>query len=250
MVKPTIGICCEFAQKHGAEFVQIFFEKLLDNFARRVYNDIVPERTGAKKNSVATNATEGGFMNITKKIYKGAGRTQMVSALTGKTVPVGTEYALIEATTGAMCRCTIPVAELNTVKRCKSFARTRGGVKPFTPGDGRGRKHPVEVRLNIPAGNENRVETKALLCTAGFRFESRGFNTKTVLDCGSWTAWMQAHAGEMDVEIYVRDRKTGLEYCCNLATVDPKSDERVALQRAHGTNTDTAKRRGNSKPTK
>lgn len=49
MVKPTIGICCEFAQKHGAEFMQFFFEKAIDNFARRVYNDIVPGKTGAKK---------------------------------------------------------------------------------------------------------------------------------------------------------------------------------------------------------
>ena len=48
MVKPTSGICCEIAQKHGAEFVQIFFEKTLDIFARRVYNDIVPGKTGAK----------------------------------------------------------------------------------------------------------------------------------------------------------------------------------------------------------
>ena len=80
-------------------------------------------------------------MVITNKIYKGAGRTQMVSALTGKPVPVGTEYALIETSTGAMCRCTVPTAELSTVKRCKSFAKVRGGVKPFTPEDGRGRKN-------------------------------------------------------------------------------------------------------------
>ena len=189
-------------------------------------------------------------MIITNKIYKGAGRTQLTSALTGKVVPIGTEYALIETSAGAMCRCAIPVAELNTVKRCKAFARTRGGVKPFTPEDGRGRKHPVEVRLIVPAGNENRVATKALLCTAGFRFESRGFNTKTVLDAGSWTAWMQAHAGEMDVEIYVRDRKTGLEYAGNLLDMDVKSETVVAVQRGHGTDTNTAKRRGNSKSTK
>ena len=189
-------------------------------------------------------------MVITNKIYKGAGRTQMVSALTGEPVPVGTEYALIETSTGAMCRCAVPVTELNTVKRCKTFAKVRGGVKPFTPGDGRGRKHPVEVRLNIPAGNENRVATKALLCTSGFRFESRGFTVKTVLDAGSWTAWMQAHSGEMDVEIYVRDRKTGLEYSGNLLDMDVKSETVVAVQRGHGTDTNTAKRRGNSKSTK
>lgn len=189
-------------------------------------------------------------MNITMKIYKGAGRTQMVSALTGKPVPVGTEYALIETAPGAMCRCAVPTAELNTVKRCKVFARTRGGVKPFTPEDGRGRKHPVEIRLIVPAGNENRVATKALLCTAGFRFESRGFNTKTVLDAGSWTAWMQAHSGEMDVEIYVRDRKTGLEYAGNLIDMDVKSDVVVAVQKGHGTDTNTAKRRKSSKSDK
>lgn len=49
MVKPTIGICCEFAQKHGAEFVQFFFEKTLDIFTRRVYNGIATGKTGAKK---------------------------------------------------------------------------------------------------------------------------------------------------------------------------------------------------------
>lgn len=189
-------------------------------------------------------------MNITTKIYKGAGRVQMVSALTGKPVPVGTEYALIETSAGAMCRCSVPTAELNTVKRCKAFAKVRGGVKPFTPEDGRGHKHPVEVRLNVPAGNASRVETKALLCTAGFVFQTRGFSTKTVLDAGSWTAWMQAHAGELDVEIYVRDRKTGMEYSGNLIDIDVKSDVVVAVQKGHGTDTNTAKRRKSSKPTK
>ena len=52
MVKPTIGICCEFAQKHAAEFVQIFFEKFIDKSVRRVYNDIVPGKTGAKKKTL------------------------------------------------------------------------------------------------------------------------------------------------------------------------------------------------------
>lgn len=186
-------------------------------------------------------------MVITKRLYKGAGRTRLVSALTGKEMPVGTEYVLVETSAGAMCRCAVPTAELNTVKRCKVFAHTRGGVKPFTPGDGRGQKHPVEVRLNIPAGNANRVETKALLCTAGFRFESRGFSAKAVLDCGSWTAWMQAHVREMDVEIYVRDRKTGMEYSGNLLDIDVKQETVLAVQRGHGTDTNTAKRRGNGK---
>lgn len=186
-------------------------------------------------------------MNITTKIYKGAGRTQLTSALTGKPVAIGTEYVLIETSAGAMCRCSVPTVELNTVKRCKVFARTRGGVKPFTPEDGRGRKHPVEIRLNVPAGNENRVATKALLCTSGFNFQTRGFSTKTVLDAGSWTAWMQAHAGELDVEIYVRDRKTGLEYSGNLLDMDVKSETVVAVQRGHGTDTNTAKHRKSSK---
>ena len=248
MVKPTSGICCEFAQKHGSEFMQNFFEKLLDKSVCRVYNDIVPETTGTK--TLAGHGRRRITMVVTKKIYKGAGRTQMVSALTGKPVSVGTEYMLIETAPGAMCRCAVPTAELSTGKRCKAFARTRGGVKPFTPEDGRGRKHPVEIRLIVPAGNENRVATKALLCTAGFVFQTRGFSTKTVLDAGSWTAWMQAHAGEMDVEIYVRDRKTGLEYSGNLLDIDVKSDVVIAVQRGHGTDTNTAKRRKSSKPTK
>ena len=54
MVKPTSGICCELAQKHGAEFVQNFFEKPLDKFARRVYNGIVPGTTGTKNNQPDT----------------------------------------------------------------------------------------------------------------------------------------------------------------------------------------------------
>ena len=61
MVKPTSGICCEFAQKHGAEFVQIFFEKALDKSARRVYNDIVPGKTGAKKKTLQQKQQNGGF---------------------------------------------------------------------------------------------------------------------------------------------------------------------------------------------
>ena len=52
MVKPTIGICCEFAQKHGSEFVQIFFEKAIDKSTRRVYNKCVPGKTGAKKKTL------------------------------------------------------------------------------------------------------------------------------------------------------------------------------------------------------
>ena len=248
MVKPTIGICCEFAQKHAADFVQIFLKKHLTNPPGGCIMALFPK--GRERKKQPDTAEKRSTMVITNKIYKGAGRTQMVSALTGKVVPIGTEYALIETAPGAMCRCTVPTAELNTVKRCKAFAKVRGGVKPFTPEDGRGRKHPVEIRLNIPAGNENRVATKALLCTSGFRFESRGFNTKTVLDAGSWTAWMQAHAGEMDVEIYVRDRKTGLEYSGNLLDMDVKSETVVAVQRGHGTDTNTAKRRKSSKPTK
>ena len=49
MVKPTSGICCEFAQKHDSEFVQNFFEKAIDIFVRRVYNGIATGKTGAKK---------------------------------------------------------------------------------------------------------------------------------------------------------------------------------------------------------
>ena len=60
MVKPTSGICCEFAQKHGSEFVQNFFEKAIDIFARRVYNDIVPGKTGAKKKTLQQCNRNGG----------------------------------------------------------------------------------------------------------------------------------------------------------------------------------------------
>ena len=54
----------------------------------------------------------------------------------------------------------------------------------------------------------------------------------------------------MDVEIYVRDRKTGLEYSGNLLDMDVKSETVLAVQRGHGTDTNTAKRRKSSKPTK
>ena len=66
MVKPTSGICCEFAQKHGSEFVQNFFEKLLDKSVCRVYNDIVPETTGTEplaghgRRNVATKGDRNG----------------------------------------------------------------------------------------------------------------------------------------------------------------------------------------------
>ena len=58
MVKPTIGICCEFAQKHGSEFVQNFFEKAIDIFVRRVYNSLATGKTGAKKKTLQQKATE------------------------------------------------------------------------------------------------------------------------------------------------------------------------------------------------
>ena len=69
MVKPTIGICCEFAQKHSAEFVQIFFEKAIDIFARRVYNDIVPGKTGDEKNKPDT-AEKRYRYDIRKNLYQ------------------------------------------------------------------------------------------------------------------------------------------------------------------------------------
>ena len=61
VVKPTIGICCEIAQKHDSEFVQNFFEKTLDKSTRRVYNDIVPGKTGAKKKTLQQKQQNGGF---------------------------------------------------------------------------------------------------------------------------------------------------------------------------------------------
>ena len=61
MVKPTIGICCEIAQKKDAEFVKNFFEKPLDIFIRRVYNGSVPGKTGAKKKTLQQMQQNGGF---------------------------------------------------------------------------------------------------------------------------------------------------------------------------------------------
>ena len=58
MVKPTIGICCEFAQKHAADFVQNFFEKTLDISIRRVYNSLATGKTGAKINQAGRGGKE------------------------------------------------------------------------------------------------------------------------------------------------------------------------------------------------
>ena len=49
-----------FAQKHGADFVQNFFEKAIDIFAWRVYNGIVPGKTGAKKKTLQQMQQNGG----------------------------------------------------------------------------------------------------------------------------------------------------------------------------------------------
>ena len=94
VVKPTIGICCEIAQKHGSEFVQNFFEKTLDIFARRVYNSIVPGKTGAKK-----QAGHGGrrlHMYIENRIVASKGPLP-ISAITGVKMARGAEMAFISA---------------------------------------------------------------------------------------------------------------------------------------------------------
>ena len=185
-------------------------------------------------------------MELTAKTVGGRGRIP-ISPVSGRVLELGEAYTLAEWSAGSMTRVIIPDTERGKLVK-KAFLPPRGGVKRYQPTDGRGTKYGVEVRAVIPS-QPQRLELKALMMTAGFSFQSSNhWNTvKTVLDSGSWTAFLQSHAGEADVTFYVRDRKTGIDYCCNLATVDPKSDEIVALQRAHGTDTTTAKRRGNSK---
>ena len=188
-------------------------------------------------------------MELTAKTVGGRGRIP-ISPVSGRVLELGEAYTLAEWSAGSMTRVIIPDTERGKLVK-KAFLPPRGGVKRYQPTDGRGTKYGVEVRAVIPS-QPQRLELKALMMTAGFSFQSSNhWNTvKTVLDSGSWTAFLQSHAGEADVTFYVRDRKTGIDYCCNLATVDPKSDEIVALQRAHGTDTTTAKRRKASKPTK
>ena len=249
MVKPTSGICCEFAQKHDAEFVQNFFEKLLDKSARQVYNSLASngKRLSAEARRLCCNKyLRRHKMELTAKIVGGRGRIP-ISPVSGRVLELGEAYTLAEWSAGSMTRVIIPDMERGKLVK-KAFLPVRGGVKHYQPTDGRGMKYGVEVRAVIP-NQPHRLELKALMMTAGFSFQtaSRWNTVKTVLDSGSWTAFLQSHAGEADVTFYVRDRKTGLDYCCNLATVDPKSAEITAIQQAHGTNTTTAKRRGNSK---
>lgn len=171
------------------------------------------------------------------------------SPISGAKLEYGAEYAVLEWSAGSMGRVIVPNAE-RTLLNGLTMLPTRGGVKRYQPTDGRGTKYGVEVRAVIP-NQPRRLEAKALMMVSGFKFQSKRYNTvKTVLDSGSWTAFLQSHAGEADVTFYVRDRKTGVDYCCNLATVNPKSDEIVAIQRAHGTNTNSTKTRKAEKPTK
>ena len=181
----------------------------------------------------------------------GAGRGKIpTSPLTGEKLPYGTAYKRVSYSDGAMGVVTVADIERRRICGRKTLAVQRGGVQAFRPTDGRGNKYGVEVRLTIPA-QPHRLELRALLMVSGFKFKGDRYDTEPVtLDAGSWTAFLQSHAGDADVEIYVRDRKTGLEYCCNLATVNPKSAEITAIQQAHGTSTNSDKCRKADKPVK
>ena len=71
MVKPTSGICCEIAQKHDAEFMQNFFEKLLDKSVWQVYNELAKhgERLSAEARQAVLQqvSEEGTKWNLQKK---------------------------------------------------------------------------------------------------------------------------------------------------------------------------------------
>ena len=96
MVKPTSSICCEFAQKHGAEFVQNFFEKLLDKFAWQVHNGIVPGTTGTKKHQPETAEKRLHMYIDTNRIVASKGPLP-TSAVTGAKMARGAEMAFISA---------------------------------------------------------------------------------------------------------------------------------------------------------
>lgn len=183
-------------------------------------------------------------MNITNRTVGNQRGVVPTSPISGKKLKKGAQYALVESAPGAMLRVIIPEEERAMLRKCTTLP-TRGGVKSLKPGhkDGRGDKKIVEVRFTIPEG-VNRLETKALLMTAGFTFKKREYSTvPKVLDSGSWTAWLQSHAGEIDALVFVRDRLTGEGYKENVAHMNPKDEQKTAIQRAHGTNTNTTKSR-------
>lgn len=190
-------------------------------------------------------------MNITNRIAGNQRGVIPTSPISGRRLEKGMPYTLVESAPGAMLRVIIPDNERTMLRKCTALP-ARGGVKSLKPGhkDGRGNKKIVEVRFTIPEG-EHRLETKALLMTAGFTFKKREYSTvPKVLDAGSWTAWMQSHAGEINVLVFVRDRLTGEGYKENVACMNPKDEQKVEIQRAHGTSTNSGKCRKADKPTK
>lgn len=193
---------------------------------------------------------ERGIQMVVTNRMAGMGRGPVpTSPISGAKLEYGAEYAVFEWSAGSMGRVIVPNAERALLNGLTALP-TRGGVKRYQPTDGRGTKYGVEVRAVIPA-QPNRLAVKALMMVSGFNFPRKSYNTiKTVLDSGSWTAFLQSHAGDANVEIYVRDRKTGAEYRCNLATVNPKDELITAIQKAHGTNTNSAKTRKAEKITK
>ena len=272
MVKPTSGICCEFAQKHDAEFMQNFFEKLLDKSVCRVYNDIVPETTGTEtsrtrqKECRNKKATEGGIMNIGKPYeYTGKGRGKLLSPVSGKEVERGIKCVRVLLNADGGTGYTIPLRDISAVRWCKRwYAPNRGsGVTTWTP---ESEQAPVSVRIIIPndTDEEKRLAPyiKGLLLTSGFEPESaRGFEFNARVTSGSWTAWMQAHAahyedgklvrlGHLAVGFRVADELTGLSYEGDLETFNPKGEKVLEIQRLHKTATSAEKKRNKAEITK
>lgn len=197
MVKPTIGICCEFAQKHGADFVQIFFEKAIDIFARRVYNDIVPGKTGTKKQKgVATKQQKEDFMN----------NNNIFTAL--KVRRAGTECASCGAHNPAKGEMWLVAGDAANITGDGSDVRTgwsayicpecyNNGAKIRAVANKRGagiksdKTAPVTVTATINPFSEWATPARVLLLSAGFKF-ANGKYTITA-GCGGVFKWIKAH---------------------------------------------------------
>ena len=198
MVKPTIGICCEFAQKHGADFVQNFFEKSIDKSIRRVYNGIVPETTGTKKKTLQQKPKATEWRKIMNNNIFTALRVRRA----------GTECASCGAKNPAKGEMWLVAGDSDNITGDGSDVRTgwsayvcpecySNGAKIRAVANKRGagiksdKTAPVTVTATINPFSEWATPARILLLSAGFTF-SAGKYTITA-GCGGVFKWIKAH---------------------------------------------------------
>ena len=212
MVKPTIGICCEFAQKHGADFVQIFFEKSIDIFAWRVYNDIVPGTTGTKQPDTAGKRYRMEIGKIYIRRYKArvtttcdicGGHTAKMTRLVHDSARVTPKGAL--NTNWRMLVCDECRRKGTAVKDVPVLKR--GGIQAT-------KSSPVITTVTLNARDRHFWAARLLLMAAGFK-AVKGTAQRYEIHAAfaGVNRWLKAHAEAFPIsKVGYVDIATGREF--------------------------------------